>query len=112
MVEGGATWNQQYFQVVRDRMDRMGIIRILDRKHRSGKAWRWETGDFPSQDYKEEQRKCREKLGLLAGEAGSYRDLVAVTGIVMDYKVHNTLYQDAEGISGLQGKIAEIRPPP
>jgi hypothetical protein len=112
MVEGGAPWNQQYFQVVRDRMDRMGIISIFDRNHRSGKAWRWEAGEFPSQDYREEQRKLREQSRLPAGEAGSYRDLVAITTNVMNFKVHNTLYQDGEGISGLREEIPEVRGPP
>ena len=61
---GGAPWNQTYFQVVRDRLDRMGIIGIFDKRHRSGKAWRWEAGDFPSQDYREEQKKLRERSGI------------------------------------------------
>ena len=43
MVAGGAAWNQQYFQIVRERLHRMGIIRIFDRQHHSGKAWRWEA---------------------------------------------------------------------
>ena len=44
MVEGGAAWNQRYYQVVRDRLHRLGIIRITDRHHDNGKAWRWDTG--------------------------------------------------------------------
>ena len=39
MVPGGAAWNQRYFQVVRERLHRMGVIRICDRNHESGKAW-------------------------------------------------------------------------
>jgi hypothetical protein len=90
----------------------MGIIRIFDKKHRSGKAWRWDSGDFPSQDCKEEQRTAEEKLGLLAGEAGDHRDLVGSTSIVMDFKRHNTLYQDAEGISGFTDRNLPVRAPP
>jgi hypothetical protein len=113
MVEYGAPWNQQYFQVVRDKLDRMGIISIFDRKHRSGKAWRWDAGDrFPEQDYREEQRKLRERNRLPAGEAASLRDLVGITTIVQNYKVHNTLYEVAEEISGLQEQIPEVRGPP
>jgi hypothetical protein len=113
MVKGGSPWNQQYFQVVRDRFDRMGIISIFDRQHRSGKAWRWEIGDvFPKEDYREEQRKLRERTRLPAGEPGSFRDLVGSTKIVMNYKVHNTLYQDADPIRGPQEEIAEVRGPP
>ena len=75
---GGAAWNQQYFQIVRERLDRMGVIRIFDRQHHSGKAWRWEAGDsFPADDYRKEQRKLRERSRLRTGVAGSYRDLVA-----------------------------------
>ena len=90
----------------------MGVIRILDKKHRTGKAWRWESGDFPSEDYREDQRKAKEKLGLPTGEAGDYRDLMGVTTSVRNFKVHNSLYQDAEGISGFQQEIAEVRGPP
>jgi hypothetical protein len=113
MVEGGAAWNQRYYQVVRERLHRMGIIRITDRHHDNGKAWRWEAGDvFPSTDYREEQRKCREKLRIGVGEAGSFRDLVSITNIVMNYKVHNTLYQDGERIWGLREESPEVRGPP
>lgn len=103
---------QQYFQVVRDRFDRMGIISIFERNHRSGKAWRWEAGErFPDKDYREEQRKLRER-SRLPGEAVSLGDLVGITTIVQNYKVHNTLYQVAEEISGLQEEIPEVRGPP
>ena len=76
MVDGGAAWNQTYFQIVRDRLDRMGMIQIFDRKHESGKAWRWESTDsFPADNYREEQRKLRERSRIRTGIAGSYRDL-------------------------------------
>jgi ABC-type branched-subunit amino acid transport system substrate-binding protein len=32
-VEGGAAWNQQYYQIVRERLHRMGVIRIA---HKNG----------------------------------------------------------------------------
>jgi hypothetical protein len=113
MVEGGAAWNQQYYQVVRDKLNRMGIIRIFDRKHRTGKAWRWESGEcFPEQDYREEQRRLREEARMPTGEAGSYRDLVGIKNTVQNFKVHNTPYGDGGGISRLQGEIAEVRGPP
>ena len=71
MVTGGAAWNQQYFQIVRERLHRMGIIRIFDRQHHSGKAWRWEASDsFPADDYRKEQRKLRERSRLRTGVAG------------------------------------------
>ena len=113
MVEGGAAWNQQYFQIVRERLHRMGIIRIFDRQHHSGKAWRWEATDsFPADDYRKEQRKLRERSRLRTGVAGSYRDLVAGTRTIRELKVHNTLYHNADEISGLQAEMAEGRAPP
>ena len=91
MVEGGAPWNQHYFQVVRDRMDRMGIISIFDRNHHNGKAWRWEAGEsFPEEDYREEQRKLRQKQRLPGGEAEDLRDLVGITTFVKNNQVHNS----------------------
>ena len=113
MVAGGAAWNQQYLQIVRERLHRMGIIRIFDRQHQSGKAWRWEATDsFPADDYRKEQRKLRERSRLRTGVVGSYRDLVAGTRTIRELKVHNTLYHNADGISGLQAEIAEGRAPP
>ena len=112
MVKGGAPWNQRYFQLVRERFHRMGVIRICDRNHENGKAWRWDAGEgFPSEDYREEQRECRERCRL-RGEAGSFRDLVNVKRSGRDCKVHNTLYKDAGEIPGLREQIAEVRPPP
>ncbi len=112
MVKGGAPWNQKYFQLVRERLHRMGVIRICDRNHDNGKAWRWDAGErFPSEDYREEQRECQERCRL-RGEAGSFRDLVNVKRSGRDCKVHNTLYKDACQILGHREKIAEVRGPP
>ena len=44
MVKDGSPWNQKYFQVVRNRLHRMGVISIFDRQHHVGKAWRWTVG--------------------------------------------------------------------
>ena len=62
MVKGGAGWNQKYYQIVRDRLHRMGVISIFDRKHRVGKAWRWSVGtNMPAGSWKEEQRRVKEE---------------------------------------------------
>ena len=113
MVEDGAAWNQQYYQIVRERLNRMGVIKIVDRQHASGKAWRWEAGDrFPAEDYRKEQRKLRERSRLRTGVVGSYRDLVAGDTSNRNWNLHNTLYHDAATISGLRPDMAEGRAPP
>ena len=62
MVKGGATWNQKYYQIVRDRLHRMGVISIFDRKHHVGKAWRWSVAKImPAGNWKEEQRRLKEE---------------------------------------------------
>jgi hypothetical protein len=92
MVSGGAAWNQRYFKIVRDRLDRMGVIRIFDRNHCSGKAWRWSVGpEFPP--------RVVFSLGL-------------ITTLVRNYQVHNTLYQMAGQILRLCDRKSDIRPPP
>ena len=109
MVLNGAPWNQRYFQIVRDRLDRMGVIRIFDRKHSTGKAWRWEVGpSFPGGSVKEDHRKSRRRL--LAGLASSFG--LGNTTSIMNNKVHNTLYQTAGRILGSWATSPRIRPPP
>ena len=78
MVKDGAAWNQKYFQVVRDRLNRMGVISIFDRQHHVGKAWRWSVGDsFPEHSWKEEQRKFKEEHRLPAELAKSFEEIAA-----------------------------------
>jgi hypothetical protein len=108
MVSGGSPWNQRYFQIVRDRLDRMGVIRILDRKHGQGKAWRWEAGCFPLGSFEEEQRKLKRK-GVVLGMA---LDFGTQDRTYRKNKVHNTLYQTAGRVLRLWGRKPAIRPPP
>jgi len=104
MVEGGANWNQHYYQIVRDRLDRMGVITITDRDHEPGKAWRWESGmDFPEGTWKEEQRKLKERLKRLSGDG---------LGLNEERKEHNTLYQDMPDFEPQEATIPLVRPPP
>jgi len=84
MVEGGAKWNQRHYQIVRDRLEKMGVIRIVDRQHSAGKAWRWDSGDaFPAGTWKDEQRKFKERHPQVS---------VGVTLLIGEENEHNTLY--------------------
>jgi len=104
MVEGGANWNQRYYQIVRDRLDRMGVITITDRDHHPGKAWRWEPGqDFPEGSWKAEQRKLRERSRRPSGDQ---------TEPYRERKVHNTLYQDGPVFDPVDATIPLVRAPP
>ncbi|QDT48888.1 hypothetical protein Pan258_29350 [Symmachiella dynata] len=108
MVEGGAAWNQKYFQIVRDRLDRMGVIRITDRHHQEGKAWRWVAGsEFPSDSWKEHQQRYRVKI--LKGEA---QELCLVKNKLENNKVHNTLYQIQSDFQSVSPLEPAVRPPP
>jgi hypothetical protein len=112
MVSDGSPWNQRYFQIVRDRLDQMGVIKIFDRKHGEGKAWRWEVGSsFPGSSWKDDQRKLKKK-GLFAGLALSFEELAGSTYPVMSNKAHNTLYEMESPILGTWGQEEVIRPPP
>ena len=115
MVSGGASWNQTYYQVVRDGLDRVGVLNIFDRNHDNKKAWRWEAGsNFPAQSRKEYLRKQSERLkGFSLGV--SYEEFIANTIIVIDGQLHNTLYQTDDHFLSLQGiwnRKSDIRPPP
>jgi hypothetical protein len=110
MVEGGAPWNQRYFQIVRDRLDRMGVIKIFDRNHSTGKAWRWEARSFPTGNWKEDQRKSKHRL--LAGPALSVERLAGNAYPVMNNRLHNSLYEIEGPILGAWGLDELVRPPP
>jgi hypothetical protein len=113
MVKDGAAWNQKYFQVVRDRLNRMGIISIFDRQHHAGKAWRWSVGNsFPEHSWKEDQRKLKEELRLPAELAKSFEEIVAVDSDNDNNNLHNTLYHDEAQISAVSEPDEQVRPPP
>lgn len=104
MVEGGANWNQRHYQIVRDRLDRMGVITITDRDHEPGKAWRWESGqDFPEGTWREQQRKQKERVKHLVGDS---------IELNRERKVHNTLYQNGPVSGPIQATIPLVRAPP
>ena len=89
MVVGGASWNQTFYQVVRDRLDKMGIVHIFDRQHDNNKAWRWDVGpNFPAESWEKEQQSLaelvkRSRFGI------SYQEFIAHTKIVIDEALHN-----------------------
>jgi len=113
MVKDGAAWNQKYFQVVRDRLNRMGVIRIFDRQHHAGKAWRWSVGDsFPEHSWKEDRRKLKEENRLPAELAKSFEEIVAADSDNDNNNLHNTLYHDEAQISAVSEPDKQVRPPP
>jgi len=121
MVKGGAAWHQKHYQIVRDRLHRMGVINIYDREHHSGKAWRWVAGKyFPSQDYREEQHKGSSSLaGARCGHGCAGGTSVRTSPSVFlsevndeKEKVHNTLYKEGDGIWADSERIPSVRAPP
>ncbi|QDV69013.1 hypothetical protein Poly24_27270 [Rosistilla carotiformis] len=93
MVVDGAVWNQTYFQIVRDMFDRMGIIKIYDRNHETGKAWRWVSGSsFPAGSWKEEQTKLK-KLWKRFSSGKTFSEFIAGINKDRNNKLLNTLYQ-------------------
>lgn len=110
MVKGGAAWNQGYYQIVRDKLDRMGVIQIVDREQKTGKAWRWESGScFPAASWKEEQQQLKEKAK--ASRSGTEEPLPDVSHTRRE-KEHNTLYETNNRILELQASQQAVRPPP
>jgi len=113
MVKDGAAWNQKYFQVVRDRLNRMGVIRIFDRQHHIGKAWRWSVGDsFPEHSWKEDQRKLKKEHRMPAELAKTFEEIAAADSDNDNNNLHNTLYHDDAQISAISQPDEQVRPPP
>jgi hypothetical protein len=106
MVKGGATWNQKHYQIVRDRLHRMGVISIFDRKHHVGKAWRWSVGkNMPAGNWKEEQRRLKEEHRVPA-------ELNSEEIESKQNNVHKTLYYNECPISTVSLPDEQVRPPP
>ena len=109
MVKGGSPWNQSYFQIVRKMFNRMKVIRIFDRQHATGKAWRWEVGsNFPAASWKEGQQQLKQRCKAL--KTGGVDPLALKTN--RREREHNTLYQTRSWISGSRAIEQAIRPPP
>ena len=112
MVKDGSPWNQKYFQVVRNRLHRMGVISIFDRQHHVGKAWRWESGEnFPEESLGQQQRKLKAKCQLPPG------DPISLVGFLVDIdrennNMHNTLYYDESKNLAVSEPDEQVRPPP
>jgi hypothetical protein len=98
MVKDGSPWNQKYFQIVRERLNKLKVIRIIDRHREAGKAWKWEAGkDFPSESYKTPKQPSHLEAGI---------------DIKENYKEHNTLYQNRSDFEEILDLEEIIRPPP
>ncbi len=108
MVRGGSSWNQKYFQVVRNRLHRLGVVSIFDREHHVGKAWKWEVGkNMPTDSWREDQRKLRDEHRLPSELDKSFEDLISNRE-----NEHNTLYQLVGDFSVPSPSNKEVRPPP
>jgi hypothetical protein len=58
----GIAWNQDYYMAAREKLHAMGVIRIIDRRHKRNVAWKWgHCFNIPA-SWKEEQRALKEKL--------------------------------------------------
>ena len=109
MVKDGSAWNQKWFQAVRDKLHRMGVIRIVDRHHHIGKAWRWTVGEnMPAGGWREEQRKFQEEHRLPAEMAGTFEEIIGNN----QQHIHNTLYYDESQFSAVSLPEQQVRPPP
>jgi hypothetical protein len=58
----GITWNQDYYRATRDKLHAMGVIQIIDRRHKRNVAWTWGRSFNIPASWKEEQRACKAKL--------------------------------------------------
>ena len=88
----------------------MGVIRIFDRQHESGKAWKWDTGaNFPAGSWREEQQRLKQRRARVNVDSG---DLPSPSSMGKEEKVHNTLYETDSSISGGVAARQAIRPPP
>lgn len=102
-VEGGVSWNQRYFQIVRDRLDRDGVISIYDREHRPGKCWRWECGQlFPI------KKSYPAKYRAFVDEAVPLESFLSTTHTT----TYNTLYHDDDVNLENWASLNHFRPPP
>lgn len=111
-VVGGEVWNQKYFQIIRDLFDRLGVIHIFDRKHESGKAWKWESGSsFPASSWKEEQQKLKHKLKRL-NTGVSFAEFIANRKDILLTQIHNSLYQNGSPFLDDPVLVMANGPPP
>ena len=109
MVEGGAAWNQQYYQIVRERLHRMGVIEIVDRQ-----TCQWQSMAMGSWEIVFLLRITGRSRGNSESEVGYGQERRGVTviwrwdyNVIRNYKLHNTLYHDAVtnfGTSGGNGR--------
>jgi hypothetical protein len=110
MVKDGSPWNQKYYQIVRDRLHRMGVISIFDRQHHIGKAWRWNIGDnFPEASFGEQERKLKNKIPRRPPV--SLVEFLADTYIKQN-NIHNSLYHVEFQFSTVYQPDHQVRPPP
>lgn len=81
LVPNAPSWNQSYFQVVRDHLEHVGIVKIIDKEHQIGKAWKWDKGEkFPG------ERKSSDEGPTEVKERKEEKE-------IKEEYVYNTLYQ-------------------
>lgn len=107
LMPGAPSWNQDYFQIVRDELERVGFVNIFDKHHKIGKAWRWRKGpSFPG------MKKTR-----VGGVGGSRRPSTGGAREerskgIKERSVYNSLYQTGDQNSRSAASLSQIRPPP
>ena len=110
---GGAAWNQHHYQIVRDKLNHMGVIHITDRYHTRGRAWRWEAGaEFPLGSFKEADREFKKLHRLPAALTPSFEEIIAGSTYPENSVLHNTLYQEVERELLPEEILPRVRPPP
>tara|TARA_R110002167_G_scaffold77944_8_gene216075 strand:- start:1837 stop:3630 length:1794 start_codon:yes stop_codon:yes gene_type:complete len=114
LIEDTTSWNQTYFQIVRNHLERLKVINIFDKNHQPGKAWKWKKGEnFPTKMWK----KNSEKRVRRAGTSSSGRPSTAGArewagkGIRKE-RIHNSLYQTLRPNSGIVMQNSLHRGPP
>jgi hypothetical protein len=114
LIDDTTSWNQTYFQIVRNHLEKIGVINIFDKNHQAGKAWKWKKGEnFPTnmQDHYSEKRVRRAGTpnnGRLS--TGGAREWVG-KGIRKE-RIHNSLYHSLRPNSGIVMQNSLHRGPP
>ena len=106
LLPNAPRWNRDYYAIVRDHLERHGVVEIYDKKHRRNKCWRWRKG----KNYPSSPAELKNKLKRIAGDGGD----VCSSSFSSSTFIQITPYCVAVEEMEISGELTALdeRPPP
>ena len=108
------SWNQLHFKIVRCHLEKNGVVKIIDKYHQAGKAWKWEKGiNFPTKMRDRQSGTKVRRVGASIKERPSTAGAREWVGkSIRKKRIHKSLYHPLPEFQTLSVQNKCYRGPP